>query len=515
MPTLRFICNVNDPITGKAYTRDPRCIAQKAEQYLKKTGIADTAYFGPEAEFFIFDDVPLRPDDNSGFYFVDSRGGAWNTGRSPRSPTWATSRATRKGYFPVPPIDTFRTSAPRWCSAMEKVGIQIEVQHHEVATAGQAEIDMQLRHAGQDGRPGLLVTSTSSRTSPGKHGKTVTFMPKPLFGTTAPACTPTRACGRARTCFSPGRVRRAEQTGAVLHRRPSEARAGAARRLRPTTNSYKRLVPGYEAPVNLAYSPAQPFGGDPHPDVLAEPARPSASSSARPDPACNPYLAFAAMLMAGLDGIAEQDRSGRADGQEPLRAAAGGTDEGAAGARRALEVAGRLEKDHEFLLKGDVFTQDFLDTWIEYKRKKKSTPCACGRIPTSSRSTTIFDLHRGERPPLPRFPNRITRARHFRSGRRQSRLEPRQLFESPFAFQATLRDIGCPAGGSREAHPDGAAQDQAGFDRFQAPLASEDEAGRLVGSGPGRPAGHVDQRVQLAGAGIERDLKTHGTTSTR
>ena len=367
IPTMSVVCDIFDPLTKQPYSRDPRYIAKKAEQHLKATGIADTSYWGPELEFFIFDDIRFDSTENASYYYVDSIEGEWNTGRV-ENPNLGYKPRFKEGYFPVPPHDSFQDLRSEMILKMAAVGIPVEKQHHEVATAGQAEIDF---------RYGTLV-ETADRVMMYKyvvknvaraHNKVATFMPKPLYGDNGSGMHTHQSifkngdtlmydakgyAGTSDICrwYIGGLLKHA---GAIL--------AFAA----PTTNSYKRLVPGFEAPVNLVYSARNrsaaariPMYTD-HPKHKRIEFRP-------PDPTCNPYLAFAAMLMAGLDGIANkidpgppQDRNTYELSEREMRRMK--TVPGS-----LEEALAALERDHEFLLKGDVFTKDVIETWIEFKR---------------------------------------------------------------------------------------------------------------------------------------------------
>lgn len=370
--TLVMICDIVDPITRENYSRDPRNIAKKAEAYLKAGGLADTAYFGPEAEFFIFDDIRFDCTEHSSYYFVESVEGQWNTGRN-EGPNLGYKPRYKEGYFPVPPMDSLHDIRTEMVLVMEQLGIQVEAQHHEVATAGQGEIDM---------RFDSLVTMADKlkwykyiiKNVARRHNKTVTFMPKPLFNDNGtgmhchqslwkdgqPLFAGDGYAGVSQMCLY--------YIGGILRHA-----AALCAFVAPTTNSYKRLVPGFEAPVNLAYSSRNRSAGVRIP--MYSPSPKAKRIEVRfPDPSCNGYLAFAAMLMAGLDGI-----ENRIDPGEPLDKdiyelspaelskvpSVPGSLEGALDA---------LESDHEFLTKGDVFTQDALDVWLRYKRAHEVDP---------------------------------------------------------------------------------------------------------------------------------------------
>jgi glutamine synthetase len=370
--TLVMICDVVDPVTRENYSRDPRNIAKKAEAFLKASGIADVAYFGPEAEFFVFDDIRFDSTENSCYYFVDSAEGQWNTGRS-EGPNLGYKPRYKEGYFPVPPMDSQQDIRSEMVLLMEEVGIQVETHHHEVATAGQAEIDMRfdslVNMADKLQWYKYIIKQVARR-----HNQTATFMPKPLFNDNGSGMHTHQSLWKGgQPLFAGDGYSGVSQTclhyiGGILKHAPALCAFVA-----PTTNSYKRLVPGFEAPVNLAYSSRNRSAAVRIP--MYSPSPKAKRIEVRfPDPACNAYLAFAAMLMAGLDGI-----ENRLDPGEPLDKdiyalspaelskvpSVPGSLEGALNA---------LESDHEFLTKGDVFTQDVIETWLEYKRGKEIDP---------------------------------------------------------------------------------------------------------------------------------------------
>jgi glutamine synthetase len=387
--TLSLICNIFDPITHEAYSRDPRNIAKKAEAYLKSTGIGDTAYVGPEAEFFIFDDVRYEQGPNHAFYSVDSIEGTWNTGRDER-PNLGYKPRFKEGYFPVAPTDSQMDLRNEMCLVMsEQLGIHIETQHHEVATGGQAEIDMRFSSLLDMGDK-LMWFKYVIKNVARRHGKTVTFMPKPIFGDNGSGMHVHMSIWKGgKNLFAGDGYGGLSQTalwfiGGVL----KHAKALAAF-TNPTTNSYKRLVPGFEAPVNLAYSARNrsaalriPITG-PNPKTKRVEIR-------FPDPSCNGYLAFAALMMAGLDGIENKMNPGDAldkdiYGLSPEELANVPSMPGSLD-----EALNNLKADHEFLLKGDVFTQDVIDTWIEYKWNREVNPVRLR--PTPIEFQLYFDI---------------------------------------------------------------------------------------------------------------------------
>jgi glutamine synthetase len=372
IPTLTMICNIVDPMTKEKYSRDPRNIAQKAEAYLKSTGVADTAYFGPEAEFFIFDDIRFDQNEHCGYYYVDSVEGRWNSGRE-ENPNLGYKPRYKEGYFPVSPIDSFQDLRTEMVLKLEETGIEVEAQHHEVATAGQAEIDMKyaplVTMADQ-----LMMFKYIIKNVAHAHGRTATFMPKPLFNDNGSGMHVHMSLWKdSKPLFAGDRYGGVSEMalfyiGGIL----KHARALCAF-VAPTTNSYKRLVPGFEAPVNLAYSSRNRSASIRIPMYSVSPK--SKRLEVRfPDPSCNGYLAFAALLMAGLDGI-----ENRMDPGEPLDKDIYGLSpeelknvpSTPSSLGEALEA---LEADHEFLMKGDVFTEDAIYTWLDYKRENEVDP---------------------------------------------------------------------------------------------------------------------------------------------
>jgi glutamine synthetase len=368
-PTLVLVGNIVDPITRESYTRDPRYIAQKAEAYLKSTGIGDTAFFGPEAEFFIFDEIRFESSRHRAFYEIDSVEGIWNTGRD-EAPNLGYKPRHKQGYFPVPPMDKFQDLRTEMLLVLEQLGIAVECQHHEVATAGQAEIDMRFQPLLKMGDQ-LLWFKYVLKNVANRNGYTVTFMPKPLFEDNGTGMhTHLSIWKDGEPTFAGDGYAGVSDTalyaiGGIL----KHARALCAF-TNPTTNSYKRLVPGFEAPVNLAYSSRNRSASVRIPMYSASP-KAKRIEFRTPDPSCNGYLAFSAMLMAALDGI-----ENKTDPGEPLdKDIYGLSPEELAEVPSAPgsldEALAALKEDHEFLLKGDVFTQDVIDTWIAYKTENE------------------------------------------------------------------------------------------------------------------------------------------------
>ena len=371
-PTLVMICDICDPITREPYSRNPRYIAQKAEAYLKSTGIGDTAFFGPEAEFFVFDEVRYDVQNNGSFYEVDSIEAAWNTGRD-EGPNLGHKIGWKGGYFPCAPNDSLMDWRTETCRLLASVGLEVEVQHHEVATAGQCEIDVRfqsLTHMADQ----LLWFKNVVKNSARVAGKTVTFMPKPIFGDNGSGMHCHQSIWKGgKPLFAGDRYAGMSEMalhyiGGILH----HAKALCAL-TNPTVNSYRRLVPGYEAPVNLAYSSRNRSASIRIPMYSQSP-KAKRIEVRFPDPASNPYLAFSAMLMAGLDGIQKKmdpgdplDKDIYSLSPEELK----NVPHVPGSLGEALEC---LEKDHEFLLKGDVFTKDLLEEWVSYKRAKEWDP---------------------------------------------------------------------------------------------------------------------------------------------
>ena len=369
-PTISFICNVVDPITKEAYSRDPRYIAQKAEIYLKSTGLADTAYFGPEAEFFIFNDIRFDQNERCGYYFIDSIEGRWNSGRE-ENPNLGYKPRYKEGYFPVPPMDKFQDLRTEMVLEMQKVGVVAECQHHEVATGGQAEIDMRFAPLVKIG-DNLMKYKYVIKNVAMRKGFTVTFMPKPIFNDNGSGMHVHQSLWKdGQNLFAGDRYGGLSELafyyiGGILKHAPALCAF-----TNPITNSYKRLVPGFEAPVNLAYSSRNRSAAVRIPMYSPSP-KEKRVEVRFPDPSCNGYLAFAAMLMAGLDGIENKIHPG-----EPLDKDIYSLSpeelKGVPSTPGSLEEAIKaLEEDYEFLLKGNVFTEDVIEKWIEQKRFEAS-----------------------------------------------------------------------------------------------------------------------------------------------
>jgi glutamine synthetase len=375
VPTLYLVCNVVDPLTRESYTRDPRHIAQKAEAHLARSGIADVSYWGPEAEFYIFNSIRFDQNAQSGYYFIDSEEGIWNSGAN-SGPNLAFRPRFKEGYFPVPPTDKLQDLRSEIMLKLIEAGVDVEVHHHEVGTAGQAEIDMRFTSLTRMA-DAMMTYKYVIKNVCQQHGYVATFMPKPLFQDNGSGMHTHQSLWKdgSNLFFDQGGYALISESarwyiGGLLKHAPALLALCA-----PTTNSYRRLVPGYEAPINLVYSQRNRSA------CVRIPVYSTSPKSKRiefrsPDATCNPYLAFAAMLMAGLDGIRN-----RIEPPEPLDKDLYEL-EGEEKARIASvpgslgEVLRALEADHEFLLQGDVFTRDVIDTWIEYKWTREVEPVA-------------------------------------------------------------------------------------------------------------------------------------------
>ncbi len=366
IPTLFMICNIKDPVTGEDYNKDPRNVAKKAEAYLKSTGIGDTAYFGPEAEFFIFDNVQYQTSPNESFYFIDSIEAQWNTGRDEEGGNKGYKIRHKEGYFPVPPTDHFQDIRSKMVIEMEKMDIPVECHHHEVATAGQAEIDMRFDSMVSMADK-LLMYKYIVKNVAAQAGYTVTFMPKPLFEDNGSGMHTHQSIWKdGKPLFAGDGYAGLSETalyyigGVLKHAKALTAFTN------PTTNSYKRLVPGFEAPVNLAYSSRNRSAAIRIPMYSNSP-KAKRIEARFPDPSCNPYLAFSAMLMAGLDGIQNKIDPGEALDKDIYDLPAEELAKYETTPASLTEALNALKHDHEFLLKGNVFTEDVIETWIEYK----------------------------------------------------------------------------------------------------------------------------------------------------
>jgi glutamine synthetase len=375
VPTLSLVCDVADPVSRERYARDPRYVAQKAEDYLKSTGIADVSYFGPELEFFVFDSVRFDQNQHYGYYYVDSEEGIWNSGRPSDNGQGANlghRPRNKEGYFPAPPVDTLQDWRSEVVMRLMESGIDCEVHHHEVATAGQGEIGMKFQTLTKMADEVMLYKYILKNVAK-EHGKTVTFMPKPLFGDNGTGMHVHQSLGSKgkNVFYDPKGYALLSQTalyyiGGLLEHSPALLALTS-----PSTNSYRRLVPGFEAPVNLVYSMRNRSA------AIRIPVYSTSSKAKRieyrpPDATCNPYLAFAAMLMAGLDGIKKKTDPGEPHDMDLFEL----SDEEAAKIKQVPGSLDRsldaLESDHDFLLQGGVFSKNMIETWIDYKRHKEN-----------------------------------------------------------------------------------------------------------------------------------------------
>jgi glutamine synthetase len=369
-PTLNLICNVRDPVTGEAYSRDPRYVALKAEKHLKSTGIADTSYWGPEIEFYILDNVRFDQSYNYGFYYIDSEEGFWNSGNGDK-PNLGYKPRYKEGYFPVPPMDHLQDIRSEMLRTLEKCGIVVEIHHHEVGTAGQAEIDMRYTTLTKMADQVMMYKYVIKNVAR-KHGKTVTVMPKPIFQDNG------SGMHTHQSLWKNGKNIFYDKKGYALISDTARHYIGGILKhadalcgiVAPTTNSYRRLVPGYEAPINLVYSQRNRSACVRIP-MYTKSEKGKRLEFRTPDPSCNPYYSFAAQLMAGLDGIRNKTEPPKPIDKdlyelEPDEAAKVKSVPGS-----LEQVLDALERDHDFLLNGDVFTKDVIETWLKYKRTKE------------------------------------------------------------------------------------------------------------------------------------------------
>ncbi len=372
VPTLSLVGNVVDPITRQPYSRDPRYIAQKAEHYLARTGIATVSYWGPEAEFFIFDNVRFDQNSHEGYYHIDADEGVWNSGLDHGQKNLGYRPRYKEGYFPVAPLDSLQDLRSEIILRLIQAGVPVEVHHHEVGGAGQCEIDMHynsLTRMGDSLQMYKYVVKNVARA----HGKTATFMPKPIFQDNGSGMHVHQSLWKdGMNLFAdPNGYGGLSQLALWYIGGLLKHSAALLAICAPTTNSYRRLVPGYEAPVNLVYSKRNRSAAVRIP-MYSENPKAKRIEYRPPDPSTNGYLAFAALLMAGLDGI-----ENKIDPGKPMDVDLYESEEG----RHVKQVPGSLaetlaalEADHDFLLKGDVLTEDLVETWIEYKRKKEVDP---------------------------------------------------------------------------------------------------------------------------------------------
>lgn len=372
--TLCLLANVVDPITKEGYWLDPRAVATRAESYLKFTGIADTCFFGTEAEFFVFDNVRFHNNQNSAGYHLDSEEGHWNTGRNDDfAPNLGNHIRAKEGYVPVSPTDSLIDLRSEMSLILESVGISVECHHHEVATAGQCEIDFRFSNL-LNTADNLMLFKYIVRNTAHAHGKTATFMPKPLYGDNGSGmhCHQSLWKDEQPLFAGDGYAGLSDiarfYIGGLLKHAPALVAFAA-----PTTNSYKRLVPGFEAPVNLAYSARNRSAAVRIP-MFSQSPKAKRLEFRPPDPSCNPYITFAALLMAGLDGIQNRIDPGEALDKDIYDMSPEELHDVPSLPGSLDEALNALERDHSFLLKGDVFNTQFVDRWIRYKREKEIQP---------------------------------------------------------------------------------------------------------------------------------------------
>ncbi len=389
VPTLSLICDIAQPDTLAPYNRDPRQVAQKAINYLKSTGIADTAYFGPEAEFFIFDDVRYEQTASGGFYQVDSDEASWNSGRHEGGNNLGYKPRHKEGYFPTLPSDSLHDIRTEICLELEKVGIVVERQHHEVSTAGQCEIGVRfnsmLLMADELMWFKYIVKNVARR-----HNKTATFMPKPIFGDNGSGMHTHMSLWKdGKPLFAGDKYAGLSEMainyiGGVLKHAPSNCAF-----TNPSTNSYKRLVPGFEAPVKLAYSYRNRSAAIRIPNSGPSP-KAKRIEFRTPDPSANGYLSFAALLMAGIDGVQNKINPG-----DPLEKDIYGLSPQEAAKVPSVpatleEALNNLRQSHAYLLKGDVFTEELIEAWITYKFESEILPLQ--QRPTPYEFYLYYDL---------------------------------------------------------------------------------------------------------------------------
>jgi glutamine synthetase len=368
VPTLSLTCTIAETGTREAYNRDPRGISQRGEKYLESTGLADAAVFGPEAEFFIFDNVQFDARSNGTFYSIDSEEAIWNTGGE-ESPNLGYKIRHKEGYFPVAPNDTQQDIRTEMCLLMEQLGVKIERQHHEVATAGQAEIDFRFDTLVKTA-DNMMVYKYVVKNVAKKHGKTATFMPKPLFGDNGSGMHTHQSLWKKGKPLFAGKEYAGLSQMALYYIGGILKHAKALCALcSPTTNSYKRLVPGYEAPVNLAYSMRNRSAAIRIPTYSENP-KTKRIEYRPPDPSANPYLCYTAMLMAGLDGVLNKIDPGEPMDKNMYELPPEELKKVPQVPGSLSEALDLLENDHEYLLKGEVFTRDFLEMWVGAKRKE-------------------------------------------------------------------------------------------------------------------------------------------------
>lgn len=371
-PTLAIIGSIHDPITHESYSRDPRYIAKKTEQYFKSTGMGDTIYIGPEPEFFIFDNIKYASENHMAFYEIDSEEGAWNTGRD-EMPNLGYKIRHKQGYFPLPPADKYQNMRTEMMLTLEDLGIEMECQHHEVATAGQSEIDLRFASLLKMGDQ-LAWFKYVLKNVAAKYNRTVTFMPKPIYNDNG------SGMHTHVSFWKDGNPIFAGNKYAGMSDEALFAIGGIMKHCKalcaitnPTTNSYKRLVPGFEAPINLAYSSRNRSAAIRLPMYSSSP-KAKRIEFRTPDPSCNGYLAFSAITMAMIDGIQNKIDPGDPMDKNIYDLPPEELKELDSAPSSLEEALNALEANHDFLLKGDVFTKDVIDHWIKYKRENEVMP---------------------------------------------------------------------------------------------------------------------------------------------
>jgi glutamine synthetase len=374
-PTLCLIGNAVDPVTKEGYPFDPRSVAIRVERYVKDTGLADTAYFGPEAEFFVFDSVKYHNEQNSAGYTVDFDEGHWNTGRDAdnRGSNLGYHIRSKEGYVPCPPVDSLRDFRSEISLTLAKCGMTVECHHHEVATAGQCEIDFRYSTL-LSTADNIQIFKYVVRNTAFQHGWSATFMPKPLYGDNGSGMHCHQSLWNGQTpLFAGDGYGGLSEMGLFYIGGLLKHAAAIVAFAAPTTNSYKRLVPGFEAPVNLAYSARNRSAAIRIPMFHTNP-KLKRLEFRPPDASCNPYLAFSAMLMAGLDGIQNRIHPGRPLDKDIYELSREELKDVPSLPESLDESLKALEQDHQFLLLGDVFTPEMIEHWVHYKREKEINP---------------------------------------------------------------------------------------------------------------------------------------------
>ncbi len=367
--TLDLICNVIDPVTREPYSRDPRYVGRKAEEFLTTTGIADTAYFGPEIEFYIFNSLRFDQGSNYGYYYIDSEEGIWNSGRDGDRPNLAHRPRYKEGYFPVPPMDKQQDLRSKIVLALQATGVQVEVHHHEVGTAGQLEIDMRFTTL-VEMADRVMKYKYIGKNVAAKNGYVATFMPKPLFGDNGSGMHTHQSLWKegSNVFYEQGGYANTSETARHYIGGLLKHSSALCAIIAPTTNSYRRLVPGYEAPINLVYSKRNRSACVRIPVYFS---RPDAVrlEFRTPDPSCNPYLSFAACLMAGIDGVTNKIEPPKPIDEDLYELPPEVKAKVKQTPGSLEEVLDALDADRDFLLRGGVFTEDLIETYLDFKRK--------------------------------------------------------------------------------------------------------------------------------------------------